>query len=196
LAGTVLADNFDSSVAQGNWAGDATFSSIPQPGNVNGQPSVDLVGPGFFDNLAYSKGNSVDLDGSTGTGFAPAGELQSTASLGSGDYTVHFLLAGNMRNAPDQTIAVSIGSSTIDVTPLSNAQGYTPYALVFTNASGQVDFKDLGPSDQQGDLLDNVVVTTGVPEPASWAMLLFGVAAAGAGLRLRREQTAHATARS
>ena len=44
-------------------------------------------------------------------------------------------------------------------------------------------FTDLGPSDQQGDLLDNVVVTTGVPEPATWAMFLVGFGAVGFAMR-------------
>jgi hypothetical protein len=36
-----------------------------------------------------------------------------------------------------------------------------------------VSFTDLGPADQQGDLLDNVVVTA-VPEPFTWAMMMLG----------------------
>jgi hypothetical protein len=188
-ASTVLSDDFDSlgQVAQGNWAGDAVFLSIPQPGNVQGLPSVDLVGPGFYDNLAYGTGNSVDLDGSTGGGNVPAGEIQSIASLASGDYTVTFLLAGNLRGAPNQVTAVSIGGTTIDVTPSGNTQDYTSYTLNFTGVSGQVAFTDLGPSDQQGDLLDNVVVTTGVPEPATWAMMLMGFGAVGFMLRGRKQ---------
>ena len=91
-AGVVLQDNFDSGTAQGNWPGDSVFLSIPQPGNVNGSPSVDLVGGSFFGSLAFS-GNSVDLDGSTGTGFDPAGEIQSIQSLAAGNYTVQFELA-------------------------------------------------------------------------------------------------------
>jgi hypothetical protein len=188
VAGVVLQDNFDTSVAQGNWAGDAIFRSIPQPGNVNGQPSVDLVGPGFFNNLAYS-GNSVDLDGSTGSGFTPAGELQSVASLATGNYTVSFLLAGNLRGAANETTVVSIGGQSISVTPASNAQPYTPYTLHFTGASGQVAFTDLGPANQQGDLVDNVVVST-VPEPVTWAMMLVGLGGVGGVLRSRRTPAA------
>src|ERR1700683_77746 len=96
-AGVVLSDDFGTTGAVTNWPGDGTFLSIPQPGNVQGLPSVDLVGPGYFDNLAYSTGNSVDLDGSTGNGNFPSGEIQSIASLTTGVYSVHFLLAGNMR---------------------------------------------------------------------------------------------------
>jgi len=185
VAGVVLSDNFDSSVAQGNWPGDTIFRSIPQPGDVGGMPSVDLVGPGFFGNLAFGAGNSVDLDGSTGSGFTPAGELQSVASLPTGNYTISFLLAGNMRGAANQTTVVSIGGQSIDVTPTSNAQPYTAYSLNFTGASGQVSFTDLGPADQQGDLLDNVVVST-VPEPMAWALMLAGIGGVGGALRSRR----------
>jgi hypothetical protein len=189
MAGVVLSDNFDAGTAQGNWPGDTVFRSIPQPGNVPGMPSVDLVGPGFFDNLAYSTGNSVDLDGSTGSGNVPAGELQSVTSLPTGNYTVSFLLAGNLRtSAANPTVAVSIGGETIDVTPSSYLQPYTEYNLYFADASGQVDFKDLGPSNQQGDLLDNVVVS--VPEPATWAMMLVGFGGLGAAMRSRRRLAA------
>jgi hypothetical protein len=148
------------------------FRSIPQPGNVQGLPSVDLVGPGFFANLAFS-GNSVDLDGSTGNGNNPSGELQSVASLALGNYTVSFLLAGNLRGAPAQTTTVTIGAQSFTFTP-SNTTGYTPETLFFTNVTGQLSFTDSGPSTQQGNLLDNVVVTTGVPEPSTWAMMILG----------------------
>lgn len=190
LAGVVLSDNFDADTAVLNWAGDSTFVSVPAPGNVYGKPSVDLVGVADgFGYLAYS-GNSVDLDGSTGTGFSPAGEIQSVQSLAKGDYTVSFLLAGNLRGAPVQTTVVSIGSQSYSITP-SNTQPYTPYTLLFNDASGKVDFTDLGPATQQGDLLDNVSVSS-VPEPMSWALMLVGVAGVGGVLRPRRRSVAAA----
>jgi hypothetical protein len=179
FAGIIFSDNFDAAVAQGNWAGDSVFLSIPQPGNVGGLPSVDLVGPGFFDSLAFHPGNSVDLDGSTGTGFSPAGELQSIQSLALGNYTVSFLLAGNLRGAPAQTTLVAIGGSApVSFTPL-NTQPYTLETVVFTGVSGQLTFTDLGPATQQGNLLDNVSVASGVPESSTWAMMLIGFAGIG-----------------
>ncbi len=192
-AGVVLSDNF-AGTAQGNWPGDSVFLSIPQPGNVSGLPSVDLVGPGFYDNLAYGAGNSVDLDGSTGTGFVPAGELQSIASLSFGNYDVQFLLAGNLRSAPNQTTAIAIGSSVIDVTPSSNTQPYTLYNLLFTGASGQVSFTDLGPATQQGDLLANVVVSTAntdlTPLPGALPLFAGGLGIIGLVSRRRKRGTA------
>jgi hypothetical protein len=189
-AGTVvLSDNFDNDAPVVlNWPGDATFLSIPQPGNVGGMPSVDLVGTADgFGNLAFS-GNSVDLDGSTGTGFTPAGEIQSIASLPTGNYTVSFELAGNLRGAPVQITEVSIGSQTVDFMPANN-QGYQLVTASFTGASGQVAFTDLGPATQQGDLIDNIVVSS-VPEPATWAVMLVGFGGLGVAMRSRRKQAA------
>jgi hypothetical protein len=184
-AGIVLSDNFDSSTPVLNWSGDSVFLSIPAPGNVQGKPSVDLVGGNNFGYLAYS-GNSVDLDGSTGYGNAPiAGEIQSIADLALGDYTVSFMLAGNLRGAYAQTTVVSIGDQSFSITP-DAAQPYTLYTLNFLGASGHLDFLDQRVSDQQGNLLDNVVVTTGVPEPASWMLMIAGFGMLGFTLRGRK----------
>jgi len=169
-AAVVLQDNFDSSVAQGNWAGDGIFQSIPQPGNVQGLPSVDLVGPGFFGQLAFS-GNSVDLDGSTGNGNTPSGQLQSVASFGLGDYTLTFVLSGNQRQVAQQTTTISLGGQSFTITPTDDL--YHSYTFTFFGASGQLSFTDSGPSNQQGNLLDDVVLSA-VPEPSTWAMMILG----------------------
>jgi hypothetical protein len=184
-ASVVLEDNFDTDTAVLNWAGDLVFTSIPGPGNVQGQPSVDLVGGNNFGNLAYS-GNSIDLDGSTGNGNSPSGEIQSVMSLAQGDYTVSFLLAGNLRGATPQTTVISIGGQSYSLTP-GASDGYTPYSLSFTNVSGNLTFLDMPYSDQQGNLLDNIVVTTAVPEPASWALMIVGFGAVGFSMRGRRK---------
>ncbi|MEH2627055.1 hypothetical protein V1292_005110 [Bradyrhizobium sp. AZCC 1719] len=188
-ANIVLQDNFDSSVAQGNWAGDGIFQSIPQPGNVPGLPSVDLVGPGFFGHLAYS-GNSVDLDGSTGSGNNPAGQLQSVASFGLGNYVLTFFLSGNQRGQPQQTTTVSLGGQSYSITPTENV--YNQYTLTFTGVSGQLLFSESGPSNQQGNLLDEVVLTA-VPEPSTWAMMILGFAGVGY-MTYRRKRQATALA--
>lgn len=171
-AALIFFDDFGTTGAQSNWAGDSFFQSIPQPGNAQGSPSIDLVGLGYFGNLAF-QGNSVDLDGTTGNGNNPAGQLQSIQSLVFGDYTVSFMLAGNLRGATPQTTTVSIGNQSFSFVPL-NAQPYTLQTLYFTGASGFLTFADLGPSNQQGNLIDNVSVTTGVPEPSTWLLMLLG----------------------
>jgi PEP-CTERM motif len=177
-AGVVLSDNFDADTPTLNWPGDSVFQSIPQPGNITGLPSIDLVSASDgFPGLVFM-GNSVDLDGSTGSGNSPAGELQSLTSLSTGSYTVQFEFAGNERGALPETTVISIGNQSFSLTP-PNSQGYTLTTLFFTNVSGQLSFTDLGPSDQQGNLIDNIVVTTGVPEPSTWAMMVLGFVGLG-----------------
>jgi len=180
----VISDTF-AGTPQANWPGDSVFLSIPQPGNVTGLPSVDLVGPGFFPTLAPAGQNAVDLDGSTGYGNSPAGELQSVQSLALGNYTVQFELAGNMRGATAQTTDLCIGTSCQSLTP-SNTQPYTLYDLTFTGVSGQVSFTDGGPFDQQGNLLADVGVSTPGPVPGAGLAGLAALALAGLYARTRR----------
>jgi PEP-CTERM motif len=177
-AGVVFSDNFDADTPTLNWPGDSVFQSIPQPGNVQGLPSIDLVSASDgFPSLVFQV-NSVDLDGSTGSGNSPAGELQSLMSLSTGTYTVQFEFAGNERGAPPETTVISIGGTSFDLTPPDD-QGFTLTTLVFHDVSGPLSFTDLGPSDQQGNLIDSVVVSTGVPEPSTWAMMVLGFAGLG-----------------
>ena len=69
------------------------------------------------------------------------------------------------------------------------------YTFTFdTTRDARLKFIEQGPSDQQGNILDNVSLSDGiVPEPATWAMMLarlFGLApcfASHARERARRE---------
>ncbi len=185
-AGAVLTDTFDGDAPAGlNWAGDAVFTSTGAPG------SVDLIGapPPFFD-LQPGNGYYVDLDGSSGGGNDPAGQLTSVLSFGPGAYTLTFDLAGNLRGAPDQTTTVSLGDFSADLTP-SNSTAFTLHSFTFTTTTGgNLVFTEHGPSDQQGNLLDNVSLNTGVPEPASWALMFVGFGGLGAVLRTNRRRLA------
>ena len=64
--------------------------------------------------------------------------------------------------------------------------GFTSYSFTFTTTGGQLVFTELGPSDQQGNILDNVVLTA-VPEPSTWAMMVLGFAGVGF-MAYRRKQ--------
>ena len=184
-AGVVLSDNFNSDAQMLNWSGDATFSSLPGP--LSQSPNIastDLIGTGFFD-LYPGNGNYVDLDGSTGYGNTPfAGILQSNASFGAGTYTVSFDLGGNARGAAAQTTEVYLGSTLVASLTLDSDSALTSYTYTVSTTGGNLAFDELGPSDQQGNILDNVTLTS-VPEPASWAMMLLGVTAIGGAMRRR-----------
>jgi len=194
---TSISDNFTTGDTPTlNWAGDSVFSSITPPNSV-GSPSVDLVGGSLFGNLApngsnapsplaTSNFNAVDLDGTTGSGNLPAGELQSKDSLLLGNYHVSFWLSGNQRDDLTPKITLfSIGGIPLEVLAPSDTQHYTHYVFDFKGVQGQVAFTEFGPSNQVGNLLADVNITqtngtiAPVPEASTWAMLLLGFVGIG-----------------
>jgi hypothetical protein len=202
---TSITDNFTTTdptheVPGGNWLGDNVFTSVPAPANINGNPSVDLVGGSYYGNLAPGPGapaalaglNAVDLDGSTGSGFSPAGQLLSNNTLAAGTYQLTFYLAGNLRSSPNQTTDVTIGSDLIAaIGPVPNDQQYQLYSFIFsTTGNQQLGFTDLGPADQQGDLLALVNVAP-VPEASTWAMMLLGFLGLGFMAYRRKNSAPH-----
>ena len=201
-AATVLSDNFNSDTYTGpygmNYAGDAVFSSFSPSGNSPAAASVDLVGTGTefpFPGAGTGYGLFIDLDGSTGSGNQPvAGALISNAVLGAGEYTLSFDLAGNQRGAAAQTTYAGVyngstGTLVDSLTPL-NTQAFTTYTVSFYTTGGNLVIGDEGPSDQQGNLLDNVTLTSAAPEPAGWALMIAGVGLIGLTFRHGRRETA------
>lgn len=102
----------------------------------------------------------VDLDGSTGVGgtmVTKPGKIPVTAGK---TYTATFQLAGNQRNANPDTVDVAFGPVTASYS-VPPTDLFTTRTLSFVApSSGEVSlsFHDLG-SDNQGALLDNVLVT-------------------------------------
>ncbi|HEY2710474.1 MAG TPA: PEPxxWA-CTERM sorting domain-containing protein [Caulobacteraceae bacterium] len=184
----VLFDDFNGDTPGTPAAGDALLTSTSPPG------SIDIIGSGLlgtsFDFLP-GNGYYVDMDGSTGSGNNPAGELTSTHSFGPGSYTLTFDLDGNERNATPQTLDVLFGTTVIgQFLNVPSTNSFTLQTLNFTSpTAGNLIFRELGPSDQQGNLLDNVSLVS-VPEPASWTMMLLGLGAIGGGLRMTRRKEA------
>ncbi len=177
FATVVLSDNFDADAQALNWAGDATFTSTAAPG------STDLIGAGFFD-LYPGHGNYVDLDGSSGVGNSPAGQLTSTAVFGPGSYSLSFMLGGNARGVAGKTTTISLGDFSTSIT-LASSDPLKLYTFNFvTTTAGALVFTEQGPSDQQGNILDNALLTA-VPEPAAWALMIAGFGLVGATLRRR-----------
>ncbi len=199
-----ITDNFDSDSYTGgygqNYAGDSVFSTYSPAGNGPNAASVDLVGAGTSFPFASAGGTGLflDMDGSTGYGNNPvAGQIVSNTVLSAGKYTVSFDLAGNQRGVTAQTTEVGVlGSGGVvtvadSITPVNTA-AFTTYTTTFTTTGGQLTFLDLGPSDQQGNLLDNIKLTSAAPEPASWALMIAGVGMAGVSLRASRRKASFA----
>jgi hypothetical protein len=157
--------------------------------------NVDVIGTGFFD-LLPGNGNYIDLDG---TGGIPA-VFQSNAgliTLGPGDYVLSFDLAGSQRDGVntvlvnvDDGVTPGLFASTTIVT--NTFDPFTTYTLPFTLLAGadvRVSFQNLEGPDNQGALLDNVVVSdapAAIPEPASLLLGGIGLGGLAAVRRLRR----------
>lgn len=176
---TIFSDNFDTDVNGLNTVSFAGGWSV-----ANG--TVDTIGspPPFFD-LIPGNGHYIDLDGSTGD----AGEFSKALLLTGGvTYTASFDLAGSQRG--DRNIVDVAFGTTLNTYTLASADPLGNASLVFTpGATGlySLSFANRG-GDNVGALLDNVSVTTAVPEPSTYALMLAGLAGMGAVARRRAKR--------
>ena len=175
-AGIIFADNFD---GENGGNGVLNYNGFSNWLVTNG--TVDLIGNGFFD---FQPGNGlyVDMDGSTGD----AGQLLSTApiTLGPGDYTLSFDLAGNHRNgAPEEvTVQVNMGSLFSEVFSLGRDDPFTTFTRSVSVASAtsvSLSFEGAG-GDNIGMLLDDISIASEVPAPGTLVLLGAGLLGLGA----------------
>ena len=162
----VFSDNFNSYAYQLNWTPPTNWS-VPSG-------SVDLIGQTITTtNFDFYPGNGgyVDLDGSTGV----PGSLQTLMSFAAGTYTLSFDLGGNARGDVDKTTTITLGDFSKTIT-LGSSSALQLYSYTFTTTGGMLDFADLaGGNDNIGNILDNVtVMTSAVPEPSTWGMMILG----------------------
>ena len=178
-AATIFSDNFDTDVNGLN-----TVSFVGGWSVANG--TVDTIGspPPFFD-LIPGNGHYIDLDGSTGD----AGEFSKALLLTGGvTYTASFDLAGSHRG--DRNIVDVAFGTTLNTYTLASADPLGNASLIFTpGATGlySLSFANRG-GDNIGALLDNVSVTTAVPEPSTYALMLAGLVGMGAVARRRAKR--------
>jgi hypothetical protein len=135
-----------------------------------GTPDVDAVG---YVNGAFGSGMNLSGIGSSG-GFFPS----------------HFMDLTN--SGPDIWLEALIGdfvdgSGTLIGNPFAPGDG--PFHIVAPAGAValQLGMNDDIFSDNTGAL--SISVTNGVPEPATWAMMLLGVGFVGAGMRVSRQKT-------
>lgn len=178
-AAIVFQDNFDAEALElnaslDNW--DVTAGSVDVIGN-----------PGFFDFLP-GNGRYLDMDGTT---FA-AGTIftKTTFSFLAGiTYTLSFDLAGNRQGAGAADIVPGFDRivAAIDGNILTAhawwEQPFATYTLTFTpgaSFSSKISFQAFG-ADNQGPLLDNVVLSAVPLPPAVWLLgsALLGLIAVG-----------------
>jgi choice-of-anchor C domain-containing protein len=187
--------NFDNPAAPGNFV---TYSNGQSFGGwtVTGD-SVDLIGSYWG---APVGGGSVDLAGNK------AGGITQTIAAPVGAYNLSFYLAGNpdggdavknMRLTLLSGVNIDTFNFSFDTTGLSKgAMGYVLENLSFVSHGDPItlQFESLGGDTAYGAVIGGINLTSAVPEPASWAMLLIGFGGIGMAMRSRRRAAARSIA--
>jgi len=185
-----------------NAAGGTTSGTSADNGGANGiLGNVALWGPGN----GSANGLTVSPNGGAFVGADPdfnnGAISQTITGLTPGQsYNLDFFFAASQQagflGATSGGWQVTLGSQ-VENTPLlpnvsKGFSGWVPEQLVFTATSGTETLSFLatgtgGAALPPFALLDGVTLTP-VPEPATWALMLVGVGALGAGLRMRRRE--------
>lgn len=208
-ANVLFSDNFDAQGTPGTsdlqipsmagWAitggVDAVHQSNPWGINCSGK-CIDLdgtTGPGSLlsNAIAFTAGKAVtisfDMGGSQRSETSDA--FNFTTLFGTGEAVTGVTLLTGFPGSPH--VFGDFGAlSSISYSPsVPGNAGFKTYSLLFTPLTSGTFQLSFGTSsaDNVGPLLDNVLVTqAAVPEPATWAMMLGGMALIGSAMRRRK----------
>jgi PEP-CTERM motif len=155
----------------------------------------------------YQGLNFYSLDGAGDNGVFIAGDgiTQSVATVIGANYQLNFGLSGENGPGGITTLAVTIGSQTTDFTITSDASFFfnkaftlTTINYVATSANTAISFIETASNDGGNNdaLIDGVSfqgpsVTSAVPEPSTWAMMILGFCGVGF-MAYRRKQNGSA----
>ncbi len=192
-------DDVGDGVPEG-WGGLTYYAGGPValPGWTIESGSVDLTDTSSIWGPAGGGQYSLDINGWS------AGTLsQSFATVLGRTYTVAFQYSRNPANAPAVAAAlVSAGGKSLEVTALGDGsfggQGNMQWSMggfTFAGTGNQETITLQALIDgNAGVFFDEVSVSTAVPEPATWALMIGGFGMAGVTLRSRRRRLATVTA--
>jgi choice-of-anchor C domain-containing protein len=208
LAGTVQAANlltngsFDSTPCG---AGYCNYAAGGEPAGFGWSVTtnnVDIVpGPGAW-GTPEDGPQMLDLVGYGSTG----GIAQSFATTSGATYNLSFYYANNpYPSGPDSADVTVTGAGSLLSSSVTHTTS-TPSDLDWIHFTGSftadsslttLAFNETAGGGNAGVFLDNVSVTggsitRGVPEPATWAMMLIGFGGLGALMRRRRDRAAFA----
>ncbi len=169
-------------------------------------PGASPTSPGQFGNVSLYGPIAASPSGGffvgSDPGFQNASLTQTLTGLTVGSlYTVSFNYAGAQQvgfdGATNEGWQVGFGNQTQSTGLLANANhGFTgwnsaSFNFIAGSSSQTLSFLAIGTGTQGAPpfaLLDGVTVTQGVPEPATWAMMMVGFGALGVMLRRRRRE--------
>jgi hypothetical protein len=158
-------------------------NGIELQNRVAGSPSIDPNGGDVF----------VELD-------TTANSSMSRVLTTGGTFDLSFLYSPRPGNpSASNPIVVTLSGSSLAYSAQASGTGLSDTFWVtlgtrFTAKAGDVlTFSAVGTSDSFGGYVDNISLS-GVPEPATWALMILGFGAVGGAMRRRRSAGSLATA--
>ncbi|MDP3855070.1 choice-of-anchor C family PEP-CTERM protein [Phenylobacterium sp.] len=194
-AATILNGSFESGVAPGTFTTLDPLDNTSITGWTVGGAGVDYIGSYW---IAADGDRSIDLSALSG------GSVSQTISTIAGvTYTVSFALAGNPDGPDEGKIAVTSVSGSlpqIDIFSVTAANthanmGWQTYTYTFKafDSTSELTFAS-ATNTPYGPALDNVTISSAIPEPATWAMMIIGFGAVGGVARSARRKQSFAVA--
>ncbi len=171
----------------------ALASTLMTGWTVIGGHDTAWIGPTNPFSLSASDGRYFQDLTSYYTGGPFSGVSQSIATQAGHHYLLTFDLGSSTIWGLPSAIQASAGASSQTFTStLSTTNGWEGESLAFTASGASTNLSLLGTSGFNYIGLDNVSVVDvgGVPEPATWTMMLIGFGGLGAALRSRRKSAA------
>jgi hypothetical protein len=176
-------------------ASSSNFTTPPGWTNVGHEDGVLQYATTAPNITPYQGLNFYSLDGAGDNGVFIAGDgiTQSVATVSGASYQLNFGLSGENGPGGVTTLAVTIGSQTTDFTIDSDSSGFfsKPFAIetinyVATSGDTAISFIETASNDGGNNdaLIDGVSfqgpsVTSAVPEPSTWAMMILGFCGLG-----------------
>ena len=180
----------------GDTIGGGGWTVLGNGGNSGLNLSTTYAEPGVLF-AAQSGPVSADLTAAGNTGFAN-GLSQTFATVAGRSYSLSFWVGnadGNGNYTLPSSITASVGGVSLGtftnaaITPGTTNWVQFTQRFVATGASTELVFGNATPGGDNFAGLDTVSVTN-VPEPATWAMMIGGIGAAGGSLRTRARRKA------
>ena len=158
--------------------------------------TVDVVASGNYSiDCMGNAGFCIDLDGTPGPGMLTS---RSSFAYVAGDIvTLSYMVSGNQRDGSTDNFSAFLSGNGVNLTDDTTFLGSDPFGtrtLSFVATSNGMASFGFGTtsSDNIGPILDNVGldITSSVPEPASWALMILGFGLVGGTMRRRKTDTA------
>lgn len=160
------------------WTKGVGTAGIEVQNNVAGAPAAN--GGSKFVELDSNSNSSMFYTFGVGGSFQLSFLYSPRPGVGAGSNGITLFLNGNALNPPGEVTGAGGGGT-----------NWTSHSVNFqANAGDIISFAATGSSDSYGGYLDNIKITSAVPEPATWAMMIVGFAGVGSMVRSNRRKQA------